>query len=151
MADLTFLAWDCLKDAVVGKPGPMSARFDESGRIGFSCEPIPTGAPSNPTLLAKALRSYEMLPDEIRLWLADLFDPNSDAEFKAEIRKRHRGAPKGRGANPLDIMNFYNDQIERNLNRKSAIELAMVEFGVRKTTITNALREAKEINNSKDY
>jgi hypothetical protein len=43
--------------------------------------------------LVMALRSPRPMPDRLRRWLADLFDPEADSAFKVTIQRRSRGKP----------------------------------------------------------
>jgi hypothetical protein len=43
--------------------------------------------------LAMALRDPRPMPDRLRRWLADLFDPEGDSEFVARLKRRNAGAP----------------------------------------------------------
>jgi hypothetical protein len=43
--------------------------------------------------LVRELRNPQPMPDRLRRWLADLFDPEGDSEFVATLKRRSAGAP----------------------------------------------------------
>lgn len=83
--------WEFVRDTVEGRQSPASCSVQD-GKIVFNAAPVGKRAEPNLKLLSQILRSDEPLPAVARKWLADLFDPDADSEFRVkELSRRARG------------------------------------------------------------
>lgn len=83
--------WEFVRDTVEGRQSTASCSV-KNGRIVFYAAPVGKRAEPNLRLLSQILRSDEPLPSVAREWLANLFDPDADSEFRVkELSRRARG------------------------------------------------------------
>ncbi|WP_443971302.1 hypothetical protein [Sphingobium sp. CR28] len=86
--------WEFVRDTVEGRQSPASCSVQD-GKIGFHAASVGKRAEPNLKLLSQILRSDEPLPAVAREWLADLFDPDAESEFRVkELSRRARGPGK---------------------------------------------------------
>ena len=138
-----FTPWGTFKDQVEGRPGPTSCVFRD-GELQYCSEDIPDSAKPDLKLLADVLRSTIQLPDDIRQWLADLFDPEAGSRFQfRKLEKRQGGA----GPDPIidfELAHYVEDQTRLGVPRKNTIADAAEGFGVSNSTIEGRLATYKK-------
>lgn len=143
--------WSIFKHQVEGRPGPMSCVFRD-GELQYCSDDIPKGAKPDLKLLADVLRSKIQLPDYIRQWLADLFDPEAGSRFQFRKLEKRKGGAGPAPTIDFEVVNFIHEEISRRLSgrkpgserrnvaaRKNAIADAVIRFGISIATIEKCL------------
>jgi hypothetical protein len=115
MADPLFsdkTKWSLVRDTVEGRQSTASCSVTD-GRICFHAAPIAKRAEPNLRLLSAILRSDEPLPPIAREWLADLFDPRADSEFRVkELVRRSRGPGRVSDCHNWDAADYAELRME---------------------------------------
>lgn len=149
--------WKAVAETVQGQQSPSSCALSE-GRIIFSARPVPKSAKPNLKLLSQILRSSEPLPPVAREWLADLFDPDSDSDYRVEtlVRRPQGAKPIGPTHNweaaryALDLMRSGEDRRELRARGetwekwKQAVSLTANKFNLTKSTVERAIKSWRE-------
>lgn len=149
--------WRAVRDTVEGRQSPSSCVLID-GRIVFSARRIPKSAKPNLKFLSEILRSKEPLPPVAREWLASLFDPDSDSDYRVEtLTRRPAGAkPAGRTHNwdaaiyALELMRWGENRRELKARGekwetwKRAIFLTKTKFNLTKPAVERAIKSYRD-------
>ncbi len=81
-----------VRDVVEGRQSTASCSVGNQ-RIMFDAAPVAKRAKPDLKLLSRILRSEEPLPVIAREWLADLFDPDANSEFRVRTLSRRARGP----------------------------------------------------------
>jgi hypothetical protein len=126
-----------LKDTVEGSPTSMSLAFT-AGEFHIGDE-ISEGAKPNLQILAQFLRSGGEISPKVRLWLAELCDPDAKSDMTLVLKKRRSGRPKVTMMKHLAAVQEF-----RQLNAPHAFHAAILqvmnEYGITHSTLIKAIK-----------
>lgn len=149
--------WLAVRNTVEGRQSPLSCVLID-GKIVFSGIPVPKNAEPNLKFLSDILRSDEPLPLEAREWLANLFDPNSNSEYRVEtlIRRPIGAPPAGRTNNwdaaiyALELMRWGEDRRELKARGEEwekwerAVFLTQTKFNLSGSAVERAIKSYRD-------
>lgn len=149
--------WRAVRETVEGRQSSSSCVLKD-GRVIWSGRRIPKSAKPNLKFLSEILRSDEPLPPVAREWLASLFDPDSDSEYRVEtlIRRPVGAKPAGRSHNwdaatyALELMRWGEDRRalkargEKWETWKRAIFLTATKFNLTKSAVERAIKSYRD-------
>jgi len=126
-----------LKDTVEGRPTVWSLSFT-AGEFHLGGE-ISEGAEPNLQILAEFLRSGRKISPKVRVWLADLCDPDAKSEKTLIMKKRRSGRPQVTMMKHLAAVQEF-----RKLNAPHAHDAAILqvmnEYGITRSTLIKAIK-----------
>ena len=131
--------WDLFMTTVEGRESITSAGLVD-GLPAFNAAPIRPGAPPNLVMLAVCLRSDQPIPDQVRLWLADLVDP-AGASTMQLVRRRPGQRTRALGRHWEAVARF--DELVETMSQQQALHQVGQEFGISRATIQGARAEHK--------
>lgn len=142
--------WDGFFAAIEGRESIVSAPMADD-KPAWGAEAIRMGAKQNFSLLIEVLRGDAPLAPEVRNWLADLFDEQSDSEFQIKgLARRRRGKPEGVPGQHFEAVRRFRALIEKGMNRQTALWEAGkdneedVEPKIGRSTMEKAIAEFEE-------
>lgn len=144
MVKMEFEFWGLFRATVEGRPSQVSSQIND-GVPGFSPHPIPKNAKPNLKMLAKMLREREVIPQEIRDWLADMMDEDADSEFQFKKLSRRKRGRRGHGPSAnMDAAKFIMRLMDEGKPRKQVLWEAEKKFNLKPSELAAAVRYRKE-------
>lgn len=78
-----------------------------------------------------SLLNEPVLPEALRVWLSGLFDPRSDTDFVAKIRRRRPGKPPKIGYEVAAAAHDVVSNLASDFKLESLVQLAIEKYSVR--------------------
>jgi hypothetical protein len=99
-------------------------------------------------LLSDFLKGNEPIPDEVRHWLADLFDPDADNAYKLKMLQRNPGAKRAGLSNNWDAAKHADRLMEYGDHKwETAVQGAAEKFGISASAVEIAIKSYRLAHN----
>lgn len=149
--------WRAVREKVEGRQSSSSCVVKD-GRIIWSAKRVPKSAKPDLKFLSEVLRSEEPFPPIAREWLAGLFDPDSNSEYRVEtlIRRPVGAKPAGRSHNwdaaiyALELMRWGEERRDLRARGekwetwKRATFLTASKFNLTKSAVERAIKSYRD-------
>lgn len=137
------------RNMVEGRPSPMSIKIKESRVLLCVAQPVKKGATPRPELITELLTSNIPLSKDVRRLIADWLDPKGESAFCfKQFKRRKPGRHPSWNESKIEVGLFIEERIERGEKFEAVIADACSEFGMGRTTVTEAysrLKAARQI------
>lgn len=141
---------DIFRDAVEGRPGPLSVVVAEQ-EVSVVAEPIEKGSPPKPELVVELLRSGAPLSLEVRNIIADFIDPAASTRFCfGPMQRRKRGRHAGWGTWHMEAALLVEEICTIPGQYESGVVEAMAKFGLARSQVTKAYSQLMEVRRVED-
>ncbi len=115
------------------------------GKLQRSFDGVPKGAQPNLRLLSDFLRGDQPIPNEIRIWLADLFDPSANTSVQVKTLLKRK--PGRQTIDHFEAVHYFNSHsnVPEGPTRQQLLAITQEKFGINSTsTLEAALANYKD-------